>query len=308
MSSIVYVTDKNMIEFHRLNGSETLNFWRPMSQKKIRDFHPGDLIFFLTKVKNKGTGNEKGIVGYGRYAKMHNMTFEQMWKRYKHENGFSTKEELENAIASYNVNREIPKMLSCLYITDVLFFSRPIYLSKIGVNVPSNVESFMYLDSSDREDATYQLLEKAKEVGIDVWTAAINNKSINVKKFEEDLALHKASLIHKEIEDFTYTETEERNANKMIRSMMTHDKKLQKLKYSNYELMKWEKSKIIVYIPALLSLKEVGRLKQLIGHLEMWKALIDDEGWQIVVIASPVVKEKAEPYIYDSRIVFDVKK
>ena len=49
MASIVYVTDKNMIEFHRLNGNQSLNFWRPMSQKKIRNFHPGDMIFFLTK-------------------------------------------------------------------------------------------------------------------------------------------------------------------------------------------------------------------------------------------------------------------
>ena len=307
MSSIVYVTDRNMIEFHRLNGSETLNFWRPMSKKKIRDFHPGDLIFFLTRVKERGTGNEKGIVGYGRYTKMNNMTFEQMWKRYKQENGFSTKEELKNAIASFNVNKEIPKMLNCLYITDVLFFSRPIYLSKIGLNVPSNIESFMYLDSGDREDVTYQLLEKAKEVGIDVWTAAINNKSINVVKFEEDLALHKASIIHREIEDFSYTETEERKVNALIKKMMSRDRKLQKLKYSNYEIMKREKEKIIIYIPALVSVKETTRLKQLIGHIEMWKALIDDDGWKIVVLTSEAVKDKVEPYLYDSRITFEIE-
>ena len=108
MASIVYVTDKNMIEFHRLNGNQSLNFWRPMSQKKIRNFHPGDMIFFLTKTINGQKGNEKGIVGYGKYVKNRTMSFDQMWRQYQQENGYSTKAELSEAICNLTSDGELP--------------------------------------------------------------------------------------------------------------------------------------------------------------------------------------------------------
>jgi hypothetical protein len=65
MSSIAYITDKNMIEFHRLNGNSTINFWRPSIGKRFTDFHPGDLLFFLAKGTERGSTKEKGLIGYG---------------------------------------------------------------------------------------------------------------------------------------------------------------------------------------------------------------------------------------------------
>ncbi len=38
MASIVHVTDKDMIEFHRLNGNDAFNFWRAGSKMKFTDF------------------------------------------------------------------------------------------------------------------------------------------------------------------------------------------------------------------------------------------------------------------------------
>ena len=49
MASIAYITDKKMIEYHRLNGNHSINFWKPSNTKKISDFHNGDLLFFLAK-------------------------------------------------------------------------------------------------------------------------------------------------------------------------------------------------------------------------------------------------------------------
>ena len=46
MASIAYITDKKMIEYHRLNGNHSINFWKPSNTKKISDFHNGDLLFF----------------------------------------------------------------------------------------------------------------------------------------------------------------------------------------------------------------------------------------------------------------------
>ena len=47
MASIVHVTDKDMIEFHRLNGNDSFNFWRAGSKMKFTDFKVGDTLFFL---------------------------------------------------------------------------------------------------------------------------------------------------------------------------------------------------------------------------------------------------------------------
>lgn len=49
MASIVHVTDKDMIEFHRLNGNDSFNFWRAGSKMKFTDFKVGDTLFFLAK-------------------------------------------------------------------------------------------------------------------------------------------------------------------------------------------------------------------------------------------------------------------
>ena len=58
MASIAYITDKKMIEYHRLNGNHSINFWKPSNTKKISDFHNGDLLFFLAKGTDKGKNKE----------------------------------------------------------------------------------------------------------------------------------------------------------------------------------------------------------------------------------------------------------
>ena len=70
MASIAYVTDRNMIEYHRINGNRTINFWKPSSQKKMNDFKVGDYLFFLAKGTEKGITREKGIIGYGKLEKI----------------------------------------------------------------------------------------------------------------------------------------------------------------------------------------------------------------------------------------------
>ena len=59
MASIAYITDKKMIEYHRLNGNHSINFWKPSNTKKISDFHNGDLLFFLAKGTEKGKNKDR---------------------------------------------------------------------------------------------------------------------------------------------------------------------------------------------------------------------------------------------------------
>ena len=35
MASIAYITDKKMIEYLRLNGNHSINFWKPSNTKKM---------------------------------------------------------------------------------------------------------------------------------------------------------------------------------------------------------------------------------------------------------------------------------
>ena len=71
MAAIAYITDKNMIDFHRLNGNHTINFWKPSTSKKISNLKQGDLLFFLAKGTERGKQKEKGLMGYGKFQKLY---------------------------------------------------------------------------------------------------------------------------------------------------------------------------------------------------------------------------------------------
>lgn len=114
MASIAYITDKNMIEFHRLNGNHSINFWKPSNTKKISSLNTGDLLFFLAKGTEKGRKKEKGIIGYGKFQKSYTLTFAQMWNKYKTMNGYPTKKALGDAIAKITKNHKLPDYLNCL--------------------------------------------------------------------------------------------------------------------------------------------------------------------------------------------------
>ena len=75
MSSIVYVTDNKMIEYHRLNGNTTMNFWRLSSQKNFSNFIKGDLLFFYTK--ERALQKERSIAGFGVFKEINKLTLKK---------------------------------------------------------------------------------------------------------------------------------------------------------------------------------------------------------------------------------------
>lgn len=149
MSSIAYITDKQMIEYHRLNGNRNINFWRPTTLKSFMQFSEGDYLFFLAKGTEKGQLREKGIVGYGRLTKEKNLDFKTMWRTYKQKNGYDNKEELYEAIMKITKHHEMPEYLNCLELSNVMFFQTPIYLSELNIQLSKQVESYIYLDQDD---------------------------------------------------------------------------------------------------------------------------------------------------------------
>ena len=146
MSSIAYVTDRDMIEYHRINGNTSMNFWRAGTTKKFTDFKKNDLLFFLAKGTERK--REKGIIGYGRFTHCHNLTIHDMWKKYKNLNGYSSEKELSEAI--HKMYDDVPEKMNFIYLEDVVFFGYPIYLSELNITVSNKLETYIYLDKDER--------------------------------------------------------------------------------------------------------------------------------------------------------------
>lgn len=217
MSSIAYVTDKNMIEFHRLSGNTTINFWRPSSSKRFSDFNPGDLLFFLAKGTEHPVTKEKGLIGYGRFAEAMRLSLKSMWKQYGGLNGYHSEHALKEAILKVSKEKTLSHPFSCLKLTNIVFFQSPVYLSEIGIQVPPNLESYLYLDKENPE-TTMRILAKANEVGIDAWTAAVSDEAPSEDVFVEDLIRHTLTLRLRQIPTHVSV-TEERRS---IRILSAH--------------------------------------------------------------------------------------
>lgn len=141
MASIAYITNHDMIEYHRLHGNSEMVFWRFSGKRKFQNFHHGDYLFFLTKGTEKGKEKEKGIVGYGRYVNDAYGSVKNIWKRYGTQCGFGSEEQFVQAIQKYQKSHAFPKQIYCLLLDHVMFFQEPIYLSELEKEISKQVES-----------------------------------------------------------------------------------------------------------------------------------------------------------------------
>ena len=58
MGSIAYITDKNMMEYHRLHGNSVINFWKPSI--KVLLILKRETCCFLTKGTERREKKRKG--------------------------------------------------------------------------------------------------------------------------------------------------------------------------------------------------------------------------------------------------------
>lgn len=182
MSSIAYVTDRDMIEYHRLHGSTRMVFWRPSGQKHFQYFHHGDYLFFLSKGTEKGINKEKGIIGYGRYEQDDRCSISVMWKKYGTQCGYGEEAQLKNAIIKMNKNHQLPQKIQCLILTDMIFFQTPVYMSELNMNIPKQLESYLYLD----RELCWNILSRAQQTGIDLWSHYVEKHNHPVR-FDQEI-------------------------------------------------------------------------------------------------------------------------
>lgn len=184
MASIAYICDIKMIDYHRLYGHQTMNFWRLTNAKQFTKFKQGDYLFFLAKGSEHPKTREKGIVGYGKLADVMTSSVTKMWRVYGQLNGYESENDFKEAIKKASKQNRLPKTLNGLYLEQVVFFNAPLYLSEIDQTVSRNLESFMYLDK-EGVSLTLKVLNKAKDIGINSWQFALDH-DLNESTFELD--------------------------------------------------------------------------------------------------------------------------
>lgn len=175
MSSIAYITNHEMIEYHRLHGSSEIVFWRFSGQRKFQNFHHGDYLFFLTKGTEKGKEKEKGIVGYARYSGDSSGSVKSIWKKYGSKCGYGSQQQFIKAILKYHKQHTLPDKIYCLILEQVIFFQSPIYLSELEHHISKRVESYIYLDQEDSE-LSWKIMKKGMEIGIDLWSTFVEKR------------------------------------------------------------------------------------------------------------------------------------
>lgn len=183
MGAIAYISESSMLEYHRTMGNTSINFWR-LSTRNFEKFDRGSLLFFIDGSKQHKTTREKGIIGYGRAVSIRAMAPARAWQQFETSNGYQTRSRFFEALQEANKEDTLPKRIQCIELENVVFFKDAIYLSEVDFNLPSRLESFIYLEK-DNDDIVSRLLNKAQEVGIDTWYEFMNPASTE-KSFKDD--------------------------------------------------------------------------------------------------------------------------
>lgn len=262
MASILHVCDAQMIEFHRINGNKTINFWRPSPSKRFSNFHIGDYLFFYVRLANR---KEKAIVGYGHLAKITSMSFNNMWNTYKEENGYASKEAFKEAIIRLNKDNIVPSKLTGLYLHDVAFFQSPLFLSEIGIHISKRLESYCYLDKED-DMATAKVLRYANEVGLDLWTSMISNDNSDNFKKDENIYILKQTIIEHAL---ILSNRQNRKAMHLL-----HDASIKFINNIKYMGYRYDDDKLILYMAII---DEPNMLEMMVGHALLLKKELHDK-------------------------------
>lgn len=263
MSSIAYVTDEMMLEYHRLCRNRTILFWRISSKKKFSDFRKGDLLFFFARTTHS---RKKGLVGYAHFDSVKRLSLKQMWRMYGQATGYDNETYLTEAIEKASKGN-IPKQMSCLYLTDVVFFITPIYPEEVNLDIPKNLESYCYLDRNDPK-ITVNILKKAEERGIDIWSA--DNSTPPEEIFAKDEVRHQIAVIHKEIGKEAGSE-KERNQTYKLAKLKVALEGWEMVRGSRTDCLRVDTNTITIAMPFVCQANDKDlRVREYIGRIAMY--------------------------------------
>lgn len=264
MAAIAYITDSKLLEMHRLNADKTMNFWRLSTKIHFSDFEKDDLVFFLSKDKDLMKNKEKGIVGFGKLDAIYSYSPKTMWTKFEKENGYNTYEEFKEAIEKASKKHELPKKISSLYLTNVIFFQSPIYLSELDIKISNKVESYVYIKP---EKSVIKLLEYGK-AAIDIWSG--DEEKINI--IDNEQLAHALKLAQKDIGDFHLGTKKSKAANRIMKRIIDNNPGCKFIGKSKLDVCLINGKDILI---VLYKDKDID-YRLLIGQAELYKKLIMD--------------------------------
>ena len=266
MAAVVCVTDNKMIEYHRLNENQSINFWRPSARFNIKKLYPNDLVFFLSTNKNQGSGNKKVLVGYGHFVKENIMSLKRMWNKYGCKNGCGSEQELYESIKLHT--DVIPPKIHCLEIIDVVYFGQPVYPEEFGISSKVNkyLESYAYLN--DEHQTINFILAKATEFS---GSNLLQQGTIEQEKeqIHKDLLMNRVYEIAEEVGELNYPKEVISLNNKVTKKYLTTDQKIQKLIFP-HQFYSWRNKIVTIYLPMMINPRNDVWVKAAAGQLKMW--------------------------------------
>ncbi len=264
MSSIAYVTDEEMLEYHRLCRNKTMLFWRLTDRKKFKNFHKGDLLFFYAKPYR---GRKKALIGYAHFDSIKPIKYENIWKRFGETTGYATEQRFHDAINKASRGK-IPERMNCLFLTDVVFFLSPIYPEEFGMQIPQKLESYQYLDKEDTE-VTVSILQCADKHGLDLWSTDPNKTKNDI--FHADMLRQQIASINHNYGPDTRSNAEKANCHKLTKEL-NQNKEWELIKNSKTDYICLEKDKLHIAIPFVYqSNDEEIRVRELYGKVYMYQ-------------------------------------
>ncbi len=268
MSSIAYVTDEKMLEYHRLCRNRDILFWRLSSRKKFTDFRKGDLLFFFARPAHS---RRKGLIGYAHFDSVKRLSLRQMWNKFNTSTGYDSMQLLSEAIAKA-AKGSIPKQMSCLLLRDVVFFVSPIFPEEVGIEIPMNLESYCYLDRNNPR-LTVDILNLAQERGIDLWSAAENADPERV--FARDGIRHKFAVIHREIGKEGGSEKERSICSRLAKEKV-EEEGWEMIRGSASECLKVTDTAVHIALPYAVQANDRDiRIRELFGRMTMYRLLAE---------------------------------
>lgn len=301
MSSIAYITDRDMIEYHRLHGNTRIVFWRPAGQKQFQYFHHGDYLFFLSKGTEKGLKREKGIIGYGRYECDDRCNIHELWKKYGTQCGYADEDRLKNAIIKMNKSHKLPQKIQCLCLSNMIFFQAPVYLSELEITISKQIESYIYLD----EELSWKILAQAQQTGMDLWTQIVEQHDRPIR-YDQDILVMQGIQTKLMVSSLTGYEKKKTAA---FAKKALEAKQGVFLAGGTMEFGCWEKNHTYFYLPCLTSLKTWKRnLLLMIARAHIGQAALKEKNSSAEIrILLDEPNTEAEAICHYAGIAYEIK-
>lgn len=263
MSSIAYVTDEEMLEYDRLCAKRTILFWR-LASRKIQYFYKGDLLFFFARPQ---IGRKKAFIGYAHYDSVKKLSIQQIWKQYGDACGYASRKRFEEAVMRASRD-DMPRQLQCLLLTDVVFFSTPVYPEEVNIEIPKNLESYIYLDRED-PTVTLHILQTSEKHGIDLWSQDRTKNPADI--FANDETRHIFAVIYNTIGEQGGTKHE-----KTIMRRLTSEKLKQNrweiIRGSRFDCIHMTEKQLHIAVPFVCQQNDYQlRIREYIGRIVLYK-------------------------------------